>query len=572
MTKNIPIIFIVIYIFCSQPSQAINTLEQSKNSQETASLEALKDSMINYAKLGLLGKAFQINKVILSEALQLNDSERIAEAYLFFGKFSIDIDTNILMAKEYLDTALYYGLDDHWMTHTYILYQSIYEELNDFENIYKSHLQVMSFGEKLHRYQDMAKSLNMIGNIYYGRDNMKMAMPFYVKSNHYARLINDSALMATSLNNIGIVFMGTYQYDSAYNYISTALELNKSLGDYTKLSINYSNIGRILEEDSLYTQAFDCYQKALKYAKLSSEVYCIPIADKALGEYYRRKGDHEKALEYLFDALSYSEYDINYSSIKEITKSIIDIYFERNDIANIEKYYRMYSIANDSVSKNMRKSAVDFLKVETQNRHEKEKHIQFIENKKRELKLKMKLLIIIGLLVVTLLIIYIVYKQQKNKLYQAKLKQANLRLEKKLLNTELTDFSLQIIQRNKLLNELNTELKSLSGASVEEGKQIIKGLITTLSSTKQSRDELEILQEKMDKINTKFYYDLEKKHPDLTKNEIHLCALLRINLSIKDIATLKNISPKSVKMAKYRLRKKLKISSETVIANYLKDI
>jgi len=572
MTKNIPIILIVIYIFCFQQSWATNTFKQRENTQETESLESLRDSMVYYAQLGLFENAYQINKAILSEALQMNDSERIAEAYLYFGKISIDIDTNIMMAKEYLDTAINYGLEDRWMTHTYLLYQSIYKELKDFENIYKSHLRVMSFGEKFHKYEEMAKSLNMIGNIYYERDDMKMAMPFYKRSNHYARLLNDSALMSTSLNNIGIVFMNSFQYDSAYYYISTALELNKSLGDYTKLSINYSNLGRILEEDSMSSQAFSYYQKALKFAKLSDEAYCIPIADKALGEYYRKKGDHEKALEYLFDALSYSEYDINYSSIKEITKSIIDIYFEQNDLANIEKYYRIYAVANDSVSKNMRQSAVDFLKVETQNRHEKEKHIQLIENKKRELKLKMKLLIIIGLLVVTLLMIYIVYKQQKNKLNQAKLKQANLRLEKKLLNTELTDFSLQIIQRNKLLNELNTELKSLSGASVEDGKQIIRGLIATLSSTKQSRDELEILQEKIDKINTKFYYDLKKKHPDLTKNEIHLCALLRINLSIKDIATLKNISPKSVKMAKYRLRKKLQISSETVIANYLKEI
>ncbi|MGB5236435.1 MAG: LuxR C-terminal-related transcriptional regulator, partial [Flavobacteriaceae bacterium] len=50
--------------------------------------------------------------------------------------------------------------------------------------------------------------------------------------------------------------------------------------------------------------------------------------------------------------------------------------------------------------------------------------------------------------------------------------------------------------------------------------------------------------------------------PEITKNELRLMALLKMNLSSKEIATILNISSEGIKKARYRLRKKLDISSE----------
>ncbi|HEY8896589.1 MAG TPA: LuxR C-terminal-related transcriptional regulator, partial [Niastella sp.] len=50
-------------------------------------------------------------------------------------------------------------------------------------------------------------------------------------------------------------------------------------------------------------------------------------------------------------------------------------------------------------------------------------------------------------------------------------------------------------------------------------------------------------------------------HPTLTKNEIRLCAYFHINLSTKEIASLLNIDPASVRRAKTRLYKKMGVNS-----------
>ena len=59
--------------------------------------------------------------------------------------------------------------------------------------------------------------------------------------------------------------------------------------------------------------------------------------------------------------------------------------------------------------------------------------------------------------------------------------------------------------------------------------------------------------------NLAFQHELKRRYPSLTAYDIRLCTYLKANLSTKEIATLLNISPDSVKKAKHRLRKKLNL-------------
>ncbi|TVQ74787.1 MAG: hypothetical protein EA363_01275 [Balneolaceae bacterium] len=61
----------------------------------------------------------------------------------------------------------------------------------------------------------------------------------------------------------------------------------------------------------------------------------------------------------------------------------------------------------------------------------------------------------------------------------------------------------------------------------------------------------------------------EIKFPGCHCTELRLCALLRLNLSSKEIASLLGISPSSVKIARYRLRKKLQLNTEESLTGYL---
>lgn len=76
----------------------------------------------------------------------------------------------------------------------------------------------------------------------------------------------------------------------------------------------------------------------------------------------------------------------------------------------------------------------------------------------------------------------------------------------------------------------------------------------------------------VEKVNQDFFNKLDQNFPELTINEKQLCGLIRLNLSTKDIASIKNISPKSVEMGRYRLRKKLNLAPKEELSAFLRRL
>ncbi|HPE42711.1 MAG TPA: LuxR C-terminal-related transcriptional regulator, partial [Bacteroidales bacterium] len=76
----------------------------------------------------------------------------------------------------------------------------------------------------------------------------------------------------------------------------------------------------------------------------------------------------------------------------------------------------------------------------------------------------------------------------------------------------------------------------------------------------------------IEQVHRDFLQKLETSFPDLTDNEKRLAAMLRLSLPGKEIATLMNISPKSVEIARYRLKKKLGLSKDENLINFINNL
>ena len=75
-----------------------------------------------------------------------------------------------------------------------------------------------------------------------------------------------------------------------------------------------------------------------------------------------------------------------------------------------------------------------------------------------------------------------------------------------------------------------------------------------------------------EKVYPTFGQSLQKIIPDITANELKLCAFLRLNLSSKEISLLLNITSESVNKARYRLRKKMELNSKEDLFIFLSSI
>ncbi len=155
--------------------------------------------------------------------------------------------------------------------------------------------------------------------------------------------------------------------------------------------------------------------------------------------------------------------------------------------------------------------------------------------------------------------------------YQSKIlnkENRKLQLDLESKNKELTTFTMQFVEKNTALREVEEELNDLKSASIEDNKSLvkIKKNITRALGADNSWEEFKI---RFESVNTDFYKHIKKEFPELSNAEIKLAALVKLKLSIKESAALLNNSERSVVSARSRLRKKFRLTKEDNLYDFI---
>jgi ligand-binding sensor domain-containing protein/DNA-binding CsgD family transcriptional regulator len=153
------------------------------------------------------------------------------------------------------------------------------------------------------------------------------------------------------------------------------------------------------------------------------------------------------------------------------------------------------------------------------------------------------------------------------------LRNEKLQAEVDFKNSELATNAMHLVQKGELLSKIKAELSQLSKAiDNEKAVSELKKMMKVLGEDEKMDKDWEHFTHHFDKVHSDFVVVLKEKYPSITANELKLSAYLRMNLSTKEIAQLMNISVRGVEISRYRLRKKLGISSETNLFDFLISI
>ena len=136
---------------------------------------------------------------------------------------------------------------------------------------------------------------------------------------------------------------------------------------------------------------------------------------------------------------------------------------------------------------------------------------------------------------------------------------------------ELVSSGLRLIQISEMNSKLIDDLKAIKQHTDKQGTELINGVIADHNSQQNSMSWKEF-ETRFENVYEDFYKRLKERFPDLTAAEKKLCALLRLNLTSKEIAALTFQASQSVDMARYRLRKKLGLPQEGNLASFLEQI
>jgi len=131
-----------------------------------------------------------------------------------------------------------------------------------------------------------------------------------------------------------------------------------------------------------------------------------------------------------------------------------------------------------------------------------------------------------------------------------------------------------VLSNNQVQTQLNHNLvnKLREAQGNGELEKNVNQIILELLQQNEINNRMKLIEQNMDVVNTSFFDNLTKLHPEMTRVDKEFCSYIKMGLSSKEIAVIRNTSVNSVIVTKSRLRKKLNLSSNKDIAPYLASI
>ncbi len=119
---------------------------------------------------------------------------------------------------------------------------------------------------------------------------------------------------------------------------------------------------------------------------------------------------------------------------------------------------------------------------------------------------------------------------------------------------ELAKLARENEAKTEVLNSIKNDVVHIknSPTSIPRVTKDILNKINTVTTHNEYTFGIQI-----DELNKRFYANLKEDFPELTTNDLRLCAYIKIGMSAKEIAKLLHIKPSSVYISRSRLRKKL---------------
>jgi hypothetical protein len=151
-----------------------------------------------------------------------------------------------------------------------------------------------------------------------------------------------------------------------------------------------------------------------------------------------------------------------------------------------------------------------------------------------------------------------------------KLQNENLQTEISYKNMQLADSTMAIIKKNELLIEIKVELdRQREKIGTGYPQRYFERLMSMINKNISNDNDWKVFEELFDQAHENFFKRLKSAYPDLTQSDMKLCAFLRLNLSSKEIAPLLNISFRGVETRRFRLRRRMALSSEENLVEFI---
>lgn len=448
--------------------------------------------------------------------------------------------------------------------------------LSQFEEATTFFQSAYKLGEKLNRPAAVAEARFHLGEVYYYLNNAAQAKTAFSDALAQFEKLDSIRWIGVIKNAIGVVLYaegdkatGTQLYEEAYQILSTNNYEQEAQGPLNNLADHFFHQENI-------EQAQQYFEQVLAIDRKYNSSYGESLSLLNLAWCYRWKKDYAQAIELIEESLRIAEKAGIHQHLILGYSELSKTYKEKGEFEQALFFAEKYRELHESFDQEQREAKLERLMIQFETEI-KEKELEQLKSQKKIERLTFALLF--GAAFVSLLVALLIFSRNRGnrRLAESELKNQKLRSEKlqQELNSkkqDLTNLALDISRKNSFATKIHNRLQDLMKVNdPAEKKQGMEALSRIVSNHLRLNEDAQEFQVNIETVNHDFFNKLDQKFDGLTTNDKHLCGLIRLNLSSKDIAAIKNISTKSVEMGRYRLRKKLHLKPEEDLSEFLQN-
>jgi DNA-binding CsgD family transcriptional regulator len=179
---------------------------------------------------------------------------------------------------------------------------------------------------------------------------------------------------------------------------------------------------------------------------------------------------------------------------------------------------------------------------------------------------------IIAVLLLSLIVVYLILQKRSMRMHEKmKLEQQKIAFELELKSKELLIESLKDISIQQSKSSIKEDLDSVLKELPSEYSAKFKRLNTKLTASEPDAFLVDF-QNRFVGVYEIFYEKLKQIAPDLTPNDMILCAMLRLNYTSKEIAYLTNRTVRTIENNRSVIRRKLHLDTEANLQQYILNL
>ncbi|MBD5310665.1 MAG: hypothetical protein HDS13_00665 [Bacteroides sp.] len=359
---------------------------------------------------------------------------------------------------------------------------------------------------------------------------------------------DDPGMTIQAYEQLATIYNARKESDSAMYY----LQLGKSMrAEMVPDNILLKIILNIQEAEVLYSRKE--YDKALALLKETEAIapyyrneYWEPAIYKYMARIYENKGDNQQAFSYLKKYLNAYERQINTFRGQEVPKAKAREAIQRQKVL-----------------------------------------ITNMEQETRNARNRFIIILLVLIAVIILAAAVFLYFQQRIKMKRMENRELRTNLEQEMIikrlnlenferdikqkDCEISSSVLLLSNKNDVLQQIRVITKRYS----DDGRiprEFVDQVNSLVSDSLKGDDEWSRFKIHFDSVHPDFFTKLKKASDELTENDLRLCAYIKIGMRAKDIASMLSVSPASVNTNRYRIRRKLNLSKEDSLDDYIRKI